>query len=479
MHGILRMRRFSFRAVLVLFFLLSLATAKAQVTLAEKRLKENQTSLPVYTAAPAAPGRELVYLQTPFAKASFIDPAQVDLLRGKVIEKVELVYTAFAVSPNFDQQGLNRSRLRTLHAALPAAFSTLTGWQLSAQTSASNADSARKLFHGFVVTCRTEPTPESMAMEIEALKNALGDPAASASPSSSSSSSASTSSSNLRFTALQIAMHRLGSNAGITLDSTRCRVVKVTDQYTLVEMHYRFQSHKRKRIDTVSNTQIDTTASLNTRMAVKFPDSVITTVLRRNTHWKNMVIVCDLTGSMSPYTAQLFDWFREAAAEKRVKAFYFFNDGDGKLNRKKEIGSTGGIHYTASMSPDTVLQVALATMKAGTGGDAEENNLEALLQAIQKSDSTAEFIMIADNHCVPRDMPLLKEVTRPVHIIACGSNYGINPMYLKIARYTNGSLHTMRLDIEGLGQLEDGDVITIGKERFRIKGYNFFSGDGN
>lgn len=473
-------------AACCLFVLLLFAfSSRAQQTLAENRLKVNKVDVPALKKENAAEGRTTAYLEMPFGRANFLRPSEVAALQGKVIEKVELVYTAFAVSADFNQQGLNKQRVHTLAQQLPGLTeNTLVGWQLTAQTSATTADSAKKMFHGFVITYRPDPTPETMATEVEFLKmsvsqathNKVGGTKPAGGDTRDPSSSTST---HLKLSALQIAMNRIGDNPELSLDTAHCYEVKREEDYTIVKLQYRFMGHKRTRLDTVSNTEVDTTQKLRTLTIEPYPDSIISVVMRRNAHWTNAIIVCDLTGSMAPYTTQLFAWFATVAGEKRIRSFVFFNDGDGKLDRKKEIGHTGGIHRIASNAPDSVFAEAVATMKTGSGGDTQENNVEAMLAALSKADTNVEIILIADNLAVPRDMSLLREVNRPVHVIACGSNYGINPAYLKIARFTHGSLHTLYSDIEGLDQLQDGDVINIGKEHFKVQGYNFFTDGGN
>jgi hypothetical protein len=39
-----------------------------------------------------------------------------------------------------------------------------------------------------------------------------------------------------------------------------------------------------------------------------FQDTTVSAVLNRNKDWNKMLINCDLTGSMSPYSTQLLVW---------------------------------------------------------------------------------------------------------------------------------------------------------------------------
>ena len=42
--------------------------------------------------------------------------------------------------------------------------------------------------------------------------------------------------------------------------------------------------------------------------------------------WKNIVIVCDITTSMFPYTTQIFDWMMENTDNTTIKGIVFFTD---------------------------------------------------------------------------------------------------------------------------------------------------------
>ncbi|MEM7372873.1 MAG: hypothetical protein AAF587_29900 [Bacteroidota bacterium] len=48
----------------------------------------------------------------------------------------------------------------------------------------------------------------------------------------------------------------------------------------------------------------------DTASSHSLPDSTVFHVFQRNPDWNNMLVVCDFTGSMSPYTAQLLVWHK-------------------------------------------------------------------------------------------------------------------------------------------------------------------------
>lgn len=198
-------------------------------------------------------------------------------------------------------------------------------------------------------------------------------------------------------------------------------------------------------------------------------DSSIVKILERKKDWDKMTIVADLTGSMAPYTSQLVLWFKLKTDDKRVKELVFFNDGDKTPDDKKIIGNTGGIYADHAKNYNQVRQLALKTIEGGCGGDGPENNIEALHYAMTHTDTTNQFIMVADNTANVKDIALLYTLKRPVHIILCGAQYGINTEYLNIARATGGSVHTMEEDLENLMSLKEGETVTLKKKKFVLK----------
>jgi hypothetical protein len=192
-------------------------------------------------------------------------------------------------------------------------------------------------------------------------------------------------------------------------------------------------------------------------------------VLDRNA-WKNMVVVSDLTGSMSPYVIQLILWFKLNELDKRVSAVTFFNDGDMTPDAKKVIGKTGGIYYSPTGSFEDTRNLAIKTIQNGYGGDGPENDFEAILAAIEKNPEAKEIILVADNLAPVKDFVLMSNIKIPVRVILCGTNYGVNLQYLKLARATGGSVHTMEKDLTDLAKLGEGKTFQLGKQFFKIVG---------
>jgi hypothetical protein len=182
-------------------------------------------------------------------------------------------------------------------------------------------------------------------------------------------------------------------------------------------------------------------------------DSTIYKVLSRNPEWKNMVVVADLTGSMYPFAALMLRWILVNREAGKIKHIVFFNDGDDNLHfrrdgrpRPKNLGSTGGIYQLKPDSLHNILTTMDYVMWAGDGEDLAENNLEALLAAMEKFPDEKEYYMIADNIAPVRDMALIEKIKKPVHVIVCQTpnRYdSVHPHYVKIAWKTRGSIHLL------------------------------------
>ncbi|MBK8845315.1 MAG: energy transducer TonB [Bacteroidetes bacterium] len=196
-------------------------------------------------------------------------------------------------------------------------------------------------------------------------------------------------------------------------------------------------------------------------------DSAVTKILLRQ-KFENAIYVCDVTGSMSPYTSQTLGYLQNQMKGKVRIAATFFNDGDDKADNDKLMGETGGVYHVATDNFDTLLQVAFNTMRKGSGGDTPENNIEACLKALQYAPWAKSIVMIADNYATPRDIELLEKLKIPVHVILCGAYKHANKYYIGLARNTKGSVHTMTEDLSGLHKLQDRDTFRFMNKTYRL-----------
>jgi hypothetical protein len=201
-------------------------------------------------------------------------------------------------------------------------------------------------------------------------------------------------------------------------------------------------------------------------------DQVITKVMARN-NWSNKLVVCDLTGSMSPYSAELSVWYALNMSNEKDIQFTFFNDGDDMEDENKIIGKTGGIYYSSAIESNQLLNLSAKVAAAGSGGDAEENDVEAIIRASSAASPFKNLILIADSDSPVRDIRLLKDVEHPVHVILCGFDGTVYTDYLNMAWKTKGSIHTIEEDITRISTMSEGQSIQIGDHNYKIMGGNF------
>jgi hypothetical protein len=174
---------------------------------------------------------------------------------------------------------------------------------------------------------------------------------------------------------------------------------------------------------------------------------------------------------MDPYLYQVILWHAMKLMVDGNIEYFFFNDGDGKMQEEKIIGRTGGIHYTSATEFDSVIHTAWHAKSFGCSGDKPENDFEALLEAVACYTPLKEIILVADNYSDVRDYELLTHIEVPVRIIVCGVKDYVNEQYLDLAYHTKGSVHTLEEDLEMLSPLAEGKSISfMGKEYVLSKG---------
>mgnify|MGYP000592347958 CR=1 FL=1 len=399
------------------------------------RILEDPIELTSYKFSDVTPFKHIA-LPLEFGSDRFQDSIILKQLENTHIKYITYVYSDFKADPNFEQQELNRERLFRLYQSFPDVFdSTRTEWNVYEQTEAESELAAKTLFHGFVIHFRPVATKESMESEIEYVKTMLD-------------------------TAIEFI-------APIS-DSTSLITTVMGEMSDAGEWMYYEGDVTFGVSDSVYTSDAGTFDYGN-----YFKDTTVSAVLNRNDHWSKMLIHCDLTGSMSPYSAQLFVWHRLNMDETKVQHFVFFNDGNSKPDKNKRAGSTGGIYYSRADNFDQLKEEAFKCMRNGGGGDAPENDVEAILSGLKKCEDCGDIVLVADNWANMRDYKFIDKVHRPIRIILCGTQFGINKQYLNLARATGGSVHTIEEDIDHLMDLKEGEEILISGQRFVIKSGKF------
>ena len=198
-------------------------------------------------------------------------------------------------------------------------------------------------------------------------------------------------------------------------------------------------------------------------------NSVVYKAFKMHPEWKNMTVVLDWTGSMYTYAGHIMRWHKINVDKKLLKNMVLFNDGDDNLrrNKKKEIGKTGGIYYADPNDLDDFLGKVEIAVDNGGGGDAEENDLEAIIAAVTKYDNANDIVLMADNSAI-RDISLLYKIDRPVHVILCNGGYVYD--YVKLAYETGGTIVTPNDDLDFTDKSKTNpDNIILNGVKYKIK----------
>ena len=153
---------------------------------------------------------------------------------------------------------------------------------------------------------------------------------------------------------------------------------------------------------------------------------------------QKVALVMDVTGSMSSNIAAMKKWINANHQRMPFTSFTFFNDGDGKPSKKKKVGSTGGIYFTKDHNE--MKETMKNAMLGGGGGERPENDVEAILHALNNDPDCDVILLIGDNYSEVRDLSLLNKVTKPVYVLPCAAPRAIRHDYLNIARRSGGLL---------------------------------------
>lgn len=200
-------------------------------------------------------------------------------------------------------------------------------------------------------------------------------------------------------------------------------------------------------------------------------DSTVSSVLTRHPEWQHLYVVNDWTGSMYGYSAQVLQWHLLHLETSGIEHITLFNDGDDLSTSRKKIGITNGIYSEKADNIERLIKLSQLVMMKGSGGDGPENDIEALLSALEQAPDSSEIILIADNYACIRDIRLADRIHVPVRVIICGYDpgYGINPDLVYLAKVTKGGLYTIEDDLENLQVEVNGKQQITGHKDNRFK----------
>lgn len=375
-----------------------------------------------------------LYISMSFAKKTVLNPDQKRQLSEKAIVKLELVYTKYRTSSSFSQKNLNTNRLKELNRLVPSIFENrFWDFQLTSQTKANSRETGNKMFHGFIITFRPSSTKSTLSQEASYLNT-------------------------LVTTMLK--------NDSLSEDS--------------LPKAYNIKTHYDKNKGYIHDT-IWYTDTIPPPKPPNFfynqslyKDSTVLNSFSRNKSWTNFIVVTDVTGSMSPYSSQVFVWLKAQAENNLAQCFVFFNDGDEKPSRKKLPLETKGVYLTKNSSLEHVVNTASKCMNNGSGGGENlENDIEAIIEGMKQYPEANEIILVADNMESMRDYKYLNRIKKPVHIILCGAENRINIQYLDLARQTKGSVHTKNSDIINLQDIKEKEHFFIEEKEYLFENGRF------
>lgn len=109
-----------------------------------------------------------------FGESVLLNPEQLKTLDANLVYQIDLVYTNYKTSQNFDQEALNKNRIKQLKNQLNDIDREAPTWNAIAQTGAKDATTARTFFHGFVIYYRPKKLDsDHLRTTFETYRNAI------------------------------------------------------------------------------------------------------------------------------------------------------------------------------------------------------------------------------------------------------------------------------------------------------------------
>ncbi|MFN5317427.1 MAG: hypothetical protein ACK5CY_01145 [Bacteroidia bacterium] len=369
------------------------------------------------------------------------------------VEAIVLFYTAYKESESFDQPELNKKRLEEFARYYPKILESKDiKWKFVAQTGAKNEDNAKKYFHGFVISFKPknvkEPPPISDTEFIGLL----------------------TKSELTKDTILGVEKKEKCKKVRTGRYLPRNKSKRDAGITYATKSIWGRKAERILKCDTITKNIIGKVSHVDKDDKVwTFRDSTVETLLNRNSNWREMLVVCDATGSMSPYYSSLILWIKLQTDSSKVLGYSFFNDGNNKSDSEKKIGKTGGIYTSKGGDTENAVRKLLNCATNGGGGDIEENNLEATIEGIKAYPNCKDIIMIADGMAPVRDIELLSKINKPIRIIICSPIERFHPHYIEIAQKTGGSIHTLENDLDLSIIEQEGKTFTLGSVIYKVE----------
>lgn len=374
--------------------------------------------------------KDQILIEMPFAKEIILNKEQKKQLQERIITKIQLVYTQYRTSEKFNQIELNKKRLLELKKLIPEVFDfPVWEYELISQTDGNSREECNKMFHGFVVTFRPNSTADFVTEENDYIN---------------------------------------------TLLNNITKIDSVENDTTPKPFHIKTRWENQYVYDTIWGEKIEIDfyppPPPNPYLSSLQKDSTVLNAFKRLDKIQDFIIVTDATGSMMPFYSQVIIWLREQTANINAKGCLFFNDGNIKNSDKKLPLETGGIYVAKNLQIEEVTKALNKCTSGGSGGgEAKENDVEAMLLGLKYFPEAKSIVLIADNYEKMRDYEFIDKITVPVQVFLCGAKSFVNTQYLDLARATKGAVHIEDEEINNLHLLRENDIITINNRDYMLK----------
>lgn len=400
-------------------------------------------------------GPENFLIPTEFATASFFQFSGRPGFDKLKVTRVQLVYTQYKLNKDFSQEKLNEERLVWLKRLWPELFSMPgISWQLVMQTGPKNQQDAKFAFHGFIITFDKESKKEMRKQEMQLLEQLWSNPLLW--KDSVKIEKYFRTVSKQEFTGKYLPNSSKKRKAGVEYDSEGV-------------------FGRRKKMVTVKDTiwKEKKTSFKIPKVGLngfyKFiPDSMVLSAIHDNPSWVDGPVVVDVTGSMSPFIAQVLLWWKFEMNTRPIQHFTVFNDGNRTPDNQKVAGRVKGVYQVSARNFEELNAMVSNAMKSGDGGDAQENNVEAILAAQKSNPDSPGLLMVADNAAPVRDMAFLPGMKMKVYVVVCGNQDFLNPQLVEIAWKTGGAVYFRGQTLKDFSGFINDQEVQFGPERFRI-----------
>ena len=476
------------------------------------------------------------FISAPYGKP-VLSSDRANAIKKQQIIAVELVYTKFRRSENFNQEKLNLNRLQNLQKIFPGLFAdNHVDWKITEQTGATDYTTGQTYFHGFIVTVRKgEFSAKDREAELAEMEKVFKESGSSSTSDKDAGKKFRERNTHPSYDKSTVTYY----NVGPRFSDDPCELMADAMEFIKFPMEAQARSISGKvRAEITVNKNGDVQEIKITEGPGYGCEDAVKNYLKTMPKWKpakdkqgptNAYVMlnfwfisdlrflpssempCDLivitpkdvipniqATATSRVVSEIFDrhknWNNIAVVcdvtgsmgpymsdlmkwfrlnASRIKHFTFFNDGDMKSEAQKAVGNTGGIYNIPATNYENVEMEMFKAMRNGFGGDLPENDVEAVLEAEKNAPFAERIVWIADNYATPRDVSLLPKITKPVSIIVCSNSSAVSVDYLNIARKIKASLHTLTADFPDLSSMKDGEKITVDNREYQLVGEKF------